>query len=87
MAFRNAPEARHDLTGGAEAALHTFMLYECSLKGMKFAVLFKAFNRFDTRSTVHSRKRQTGQDTLAVDKDRASSARTLIAPFLRPREI
>jgi hypothetical protein len=50
---------------------------------VKLVALGKAFDRHDMLAVARRRQRQTGQDTLAFDDDRARAARALIAPLLR----
>ncbi|MEH2542350.1 hypothetical protein V1278_004628 [Bradyrhizobium sp. AZCC 1577] len=87
MAFCDAAYSRHDLSGGAEAALQTVALDERSLERMKLAIRFKALDRLDLSPLMHRSQRQAGDDTPAVEKDGASTAGALIAPFLRAGEI
>jgi hypothetical protein len=49
---------------------------------VKLVACREAFNRDDVLALAGRRQRQTGQDTLAVDDDRAGTARALIATFL-----
>jgi hypothetical protein len=87
MTFRDAAYSRHDLSRGAEAALQTIVLDECSLERMKLAIRFKALDRLDLSPIMHRSKRQAGDDPPAIEKHGASAAGTLIAALLRAGEI
>ena len=50
---------------------------------MKLIAFGEAFNGDDVPALARRRKRQTGQNTLTFDDDRACAARALIAPLLR----
>jgi hypothetical protein len=62
--------------------LKPIAVQEGSLHRVKFVALGEAFNGDDMLAFARSCKRQTRQDTLAVDDDRARAARALIAPLL-----
>ena len=79
----NGADGREDLPGRAVAALKPIAVQEGGLHRVKLVACGEAFNRDDVLALARRRQRQTGQDTLAVDDDRARAARALIASLLR----
>ena len=80
----NGADGREDLSRRAVAALKAIAVQEGGLHRVKLVACGEAFNRDDVLALAGRRERQTRQDTLAVDDDRAGAARTLIAALLRP---
>src|SRR4029453_9616722 len=76
-------DGRKDLARRAIAALKAIAVQKCGLHGGKLAACGEAFNRDDLLAVARRRQGQAGQNTLAVDHDRAGAAGTLIAAFLR----
>ena len=79
----NCADGREDLPRRAVAALKAIAVQEGGLHRVKLIAFGEAFNGDDVLALARRRKRQTGQDTLAFDDDRACAARALIAPLLR----
>src|SRR5438270_7557828 len=83
MTLIDAGNRRHDLAGRAVAALEAVMIDEGLLHGMQAAGgRSDAFDRGDLASLRGRRKRQAGEDALAIGMDGASPALAVIAPFL-----
>jgi len=79
----NGADGREDLPRRAVAALKAIAVQEGGLHRVKLVAFGEAFNGDDVLALARRNKRQTGQDTLAFDDDRARTARALIAPLLR----
>ena len=82
----NGTDGREDLPRRAVAALKAIAVQEGGLHRVQLVAGGEAFNGDDVLALARRRQRQTGQDTLAVDDDRARAARALIAPLLRADE-
>src|SRR5438552_10318512 len=82
VSFSDAAEARHDLAGGAIAALETVVLDEGRLQWIQLLTLCDALDRGDIGAVVHHRERQTRNDAPAVEEDGAGAAGTLVATLL-----
>lgn len=77
--LRKATETRHDLTGGAVAALETFMLDEGCLQRMEVIALLYPLDGRDFSAFMHDRERQTGIYPFAIHQHGAGTASTLVA--------
>src|SRR5215831_12064542 len=80
----NGADGGEDLPRRAVAALKSIAVQEGGLHRVKLVACREAFNRDDVLAFARCGEGQTGQDTLAVDDDRAGSACALIAALLRP---
>src|SRR5688572_15976497 len=79
----NRANGGEDLPRRAVAALKAIAVQEGSLHRVKFVACGDAFNRNDLLAPARRRKRQTRQHTLAINDDRAHTARALITSLLR----
>src|ERR1700730_13908462 len=77
-------DRRHDLPGRAVAALKAVMADERLLQWMQLPVPRESFDRRHLSALALRGEGEAGQHALAVDQDRARTARPLIAALLRP---
>src|SRR5262245_63684626 len=82
MNLLNGADRREDLPGRAVAALKPIAVKEGGLHRMQLIVWGEALDRDDRLPLARHCQRQTRQDTLAVDDDRACAARALVAALL-----
>ena len=83
VSFDDAGDRGHDLSRRAVAALEGVVIDERLLHGMQRAVRpGEAFDRRDLASLRRRRKREAGENALAVHQDGASAALTVVAAFL-----
>ena len=75
-------DGRHDLAGGAVAALIGVVLDERGLHGVQVAGLADAFNGGDLVVRVHDGEGEAGVDAAAIDVDGACSALAVVAALL-----
>src|ERR1700758_3937502 len=69
---------RHDLAGGAVAALESIVFQKRSLHGMQFAVGGQAFNSGDAIALVHDGEGEAGIYAAAIDVHGAGTALTVV---------
>ena len=87
MTLGDAADGGHDLARCAETALHSVMVDEGLLDRVEFVAVRQSFNRGDFGAVMHRRQCQARDDSLAVEKNRARTARALIAALLGAGEI
>src|SRR5262245_39916968 len=87
MAFSDAAEARHNLTGSAKAALEAVMLDKGSLQGVQLVAIGDAFDGGDLGTLMHDSEGKAGDNPLAVELDSAGAAGSLVAAFLGAGQI
>ena len=80
--FFQQSDGRHNLAGGAIAALETVVFDEGGLHGMKPAGFAKAFDGGDLVAVVHGCESEAGVDAAAVDVNGASATLAMIAALL-----
>src|SRR5262245_9660645 len=82
MHLLNGADRREDLPGRAVAALKPIAVKEGGLHRVKVIAYGEALYRDDRLPLARRCQRQTRQDTLAIDDDRACATRALVAALL-----
>ena len=87
MAFLQAGHTRHDLAGGAVAALKAVVVDERLLQRVQDFALGQALNGRDFFALGHHGQREAAVHAAAVDQHRAGAALAVVAAFLRARQV
>src|SRR5438445_6555004 len=87
VSFPKQCRGRADLAGRAVTALETIVPDERRLDGKQPSIAGETFHCHNFLAGVHRSERETGIDPPAVDENRASAARSLIASLFRADDV
>jgi hypothetical protein len=87
VSLRYARYRRHDLSGGAVAALESILIDKGQLHGVKLIAIGESFDCLDFLSIGRDRKHQAPVDPPSVKMNGARAAFSAIAPLLGAGEV